>query len=136
MAKGKSVDTSLLSSAEGQKELGEARKRALRKLADAAAAQELGLEEGGAVIKGPLPVAGEEMMTISLNMYPGADRMVIDGKIYQHGATYTVNKRLYDTMQDIVARGWDHQAEIEGKDRNFYRKQSNILISPGGVKAA
>lgn len=136
MAKSRTVDTSILDDAEGQKELGEARKRARRKLADTIAAQELGLEDGGTVLKGPMPIPGEEMFTLTLDMYEGADRIMIDSKIYLNGATYTVNKRTYDTMREMIARGWEHQREIEGKDRNAYRKQANIVISPNGVKAA
>jgi len=136
MAKSRVVNTKILDDAEGQKELKDARARARRKLADQVAMQELGLDDGGAVIKGPIAIPGEEQYTLTLDMYEGADRLFIDGKYYMNGATYTVGKRLYDTMRDMIARGWEHQREIEGKDRNAYRKQANIIISPNGVKAA
>jgi hypothetical protein len=48
--------------------------------------------------------------------------------IYMHGQTFTVGKRLFDTLREIQARGWGHQEEIDGKDRNFYRKSKTVNL--------
>jgi hypothetical protein len=49
----------------------------------------------------------------------------VDGKIFIHGQTVTVSKREYDSLREMIARGQQHQAEIDGKDSNFYRKKLN-----------
>ena len=114
------------------KELEEARVRARRQLADEYARAELGLVDTKMPMrKGPIPVPDEEMCPITLDLGPTTDRIILDGKIYMHGGTYTVTKRVYDTLSEIVARSWAHEREIEGKDSNAYRKQQNINAITG-----
>lgn len=113
-------------------EISAARERARKKLADDIAMSELGLgDKSVAARKGPTPVPDEEQFTITLDLYEGSDRIILDGKTYMHGGTYTVGKRTYDTLCDINARGWAHQREIEGKDSNAYRKQQNLNATTG-----
>ena len=110
------------------------RERAIRKKADMIAAREIGISDDGEdVIKGPLPIKGEKQFTITLDLAPHSDRLMIDSKIYLHAATYTVGERLYNTMREIIHRGWEHQREIDGKDGNMYRAQSNVRLSPNDV---
>jgi hypothetical protein len=114
----------------------QARERAIRKKADMIAAREIGISDDGEdVIKGPLPVKGEKQFTITLDLAPHSDRLMIDSKIYLQSATYTVGERLYNTMREMIHRGWEHQREIDGKDGNMYRNQSNVRLSPNGVAA-
>jgi hypothetical protein len=114
----------------------QARERAIRKKADMIAAREIGIsDEQDEVIKGPLPVKGEKTFTITLDLAPHSDRLTIDSTIYLHGGTYTVKERLYNTMREMIHRGWEHQREIDGKDGNMYRAQSNVRLSPNDVAA-
>jgi hypothetical protein len=109
----------------------QARERAIRKKADMIAAREIGIsEDDESVIKGPLPMKGEKKFTITLDLAPHSDRLTIDSTIYLHRATYTVGERLYNTMREMIHRGWEHQREIDGKDGNMYRAQSNVRLSP------
>jgi len=52
-----------------------------------------------------------------------------------HFGTYTVGERLYNTMREMIHRGWEHQREIEGKDSRVYRNQSNIRLTPNDAAA-
>jgi len=52
-----------------------------------------------------------------------------------HFGTYTVGERVYNTMREMIHRGWEHQREIDGKDGNMYRNQSNIRLNPNDVAA-
>jgi hypothetical protein len=114
----------------------QARERAIRKKADMLAAREIGIsDDGDDVIKGPLPMKGEKQFTITLDLAPHSSRLTIDSTIYLHGGKYTVGQRLYDTMREMIHRGWEHQREIDGKDGNMYRAQSNIRLSPNDVAA-
>lgn len=115
-----------------QEEIDAARERARRKLADDIAMAELGLGEKTTMARpGPAPIPNEEKFTLTLDLYEGSDRIIIDGRTYMHGGTYTVSKRTYETLCEIIARGWGHQREIEGKDSNAYRKQQNLNASTG-----
>ena len=114
-----------------------ARKQAIAKKARLLAEQAIGIgEDGVAVVKGPMPIEDEEMVTLTLDMYPGAGDLRLDGKIYRHGQTVTVGRRVADTMLEIVARGWKHQEEIDGKTSNAYYKPSRLNILSGKLANA
>lgn len=115
-----------------EQEMDEARARARRKLADERAQAELGVIDANVPVRrGPVEIPDEEEFTLTLNLYEGSDRIILDGKHYMHGQTVTVGKRTYDTLSEIIARGWAHQREIEGKDENAYRKEQNINAITG-----
>lgn len=123
------VDTSILT--EDDKKAALERQR--RIIADEWAKAELGMAPGANLLtpKGPPPGLVEEQCPITLNLYPGSARIVIDGAIYLHGHTYTVGKSVYDLLCEIISRGWGHQREIEGKDSNMYREQQNLNAITG-----
>lgn len=73
----------------------------------------------------------EEMKYITLDMAGHSDRIMIDGTIYFHGQTYEVPKKLYDVLQDIISRGWEHEHEIGGANREFYRRPRSTSLRPG-----
>lgn len=106
----------------------QARKNAIAKKARLLAEQELGIgEDGVGVVKGPAPVKDEEQVTLTLDMYPGALELRIDGVIYRNGQTVTVGKRVAESLLEMIARGWRHQEEIDGKTHNFYKPRLAIL---------
>ena len=115
----------------------QARERAIRKKADMLAARELGIsDDGDDVVKGPPPLKNERKYKITLDLAPHSNRLMIDSTIYLHGGTYTVGERLYNTMREMIHRGWEHQREIDGKDGNMYREKSNITLKPADAAAA
>lgn len=75
----------------------------------------------------------QEIKYISLDMAGHADRIMIDGVVYFHGQTYEVPKCLYDVLAEVVARGWEHEDEIGGANRNSYRKPRSTALRPGMV---
>lgn len=105
-----------------------ARKAAKAKKARLLAEQELGIgEDGAAVVKGLAPLEGEEQITLTLDMYPGAAELRIDGMIYRHGQTITVGRRVAASIMEMISRGWRHQEEIDGKPRDFYKPRLAVL---------
>lgn len=105
-----------------------ARKLAEAKKARLIAEAELGIgDEGAAVVKGLVPIENEEQVTLTLDMYPGAEELRIDNRVYRHGQTITIGKRQADSIREMIARGWRHQEEIEGKVRNTYKPHLNII---------
>lgn len=124
MAKGRRLDASDIDADLMEKARENARAKKARMLAE----QELGIgDENAMVVKGPAPVANEEMVTLTLDMYPGAGDLRLDGKIYRHGQTITVTKRVADSVLEVIARGWRHQEEIDGKAHNFYKPRLAVL---------
>lgn len=133
MARTRNIDISKVS--EG--DLIAARKQAVAKAARMMAEQELGISDSDMpVVKGPMPVKDEKQCEITLDLAPHSDRLVIDGVIYMQGRSYTVGQRLFDTMREMQSRGWQHQEEIDGKDRNFYRKSKTVKLTPGAAGMA
>lgn len=59
------------------------------------------------------PDAYEEEKEITLDgLAPYADRIVLDGRHYMFGRTYTVKKSVYDVMQEIMWRTRRHYEEV------------------------
>jgi len=126
------LDVSMLT----EKEMEEARIRARRKLADEAAMAELGMTDRTMPVRqGPILIPDEDQFDITLDLFEASDRIVIDGRTFMHGGTYKVGKRVYDTLREIQARGWGHQAEIDGKDSNAYRRAANQILKPNSKAA-
>ena len=46
-----------------------------------------------------------------------ASFIALDGKRFFQGMIYTVPVRVARTLQDIMARGWEHEREIHGEPR-------------------
>lgn len=121
------LDTGLLTEQERQ----EALTRARRQMADQWAQAELGLapKDGFKAPKGPVPIGDEEQCPITINLAPYSDRVVMDGTIYLHGHTYTLPKRRYDSLREIIDRTWEHQRIVDGKNANEYRQQRTVSVN-------
>lgn len=66
---------------------------------------------------------------------PGhAPNITLDGKTYFHGGIYKFSIHQVRTVKDIMARAWEHENEIGGANRNSYRKPTNKVLSPTGVR--
>ncbi len=108
-----------------------ARKQALAKKARMVAEQELGIGDSSApVIKGPAVIKDEAVYDVTIDVAPYTDRIFLDGKWYMQGRTYKFGQRVADSVREIMARTWEHQAEIDGKDTNMYRRGNPIALSP------
>jgi hypothetical protein len=82
-----------------------------------------------------VPDSHEEMKEIYIDLAIYADRIIIDGKHYMHGRTYTVKKSLYDSMKDIQAQTWQHYANTH-KDPNEAMQKMAQTIAKGGSSFA
>jgi hypothetical protein len=72
----------------------------------------------------------EEMVSIMIDLPGHSDRITVDGKIFFHGSTYTVPRRKFDSLRDIVSLAWDHEDSVQGANTNDYRRPRNINLSP------
>lgn len=75
----------------------------------------------------------EELFPFTIDVAGHADRIMLDGRIYLHGQTYEFTKKELDTIRDICARTWDHEEEIGGSNRDYYRRPRHTRVGPNGV---
>jgi len=73
---------------------------------------------------------GEKMTQIVIDVAGHSDRIVLDGKAFFHGVLYTVTENQARTIQDIMARTWEHEYEVGGANRDIYRAPTHAIISP------
>jgi hypothetical protein len=63
----------------------------------------------------------------------------LDGRMYVHGLVYSVPYSVARTLDDIMARAWEHENEIHGRRRrgDLVRKPMQPRLSPhdAGVPA-
>lgn len=59
----------------------------------------------------------EEMVTFRLELAEYANKLVIDGKTFFHGGTYTVPRSQYSFIMEMAYRTKTHQLEIDGKSK-------------------
>ncbi|MEK6591560.1 MAG: hypothetical protein AABZ67_00625 [Pseudomonadota bacterium] len=68
-----------------------------------------------------LPATAYEMVKITVNVPPGAaiggtrTGIVLDGRTYEYGRTYTVQRMVADTLRDKMAHAYKHEREIKGE---------------------
>lgn len=124
----KKLDIDALLTPEKKEELSkEAEARVLDREAKAAEAEYL-QQQIDAFDKLRHPEIVEEYKEITLRMAPHMEVILLDGTQYVRNETYTVSKRVYDTMQDIIWQGFKHDDEIQNRSKQ-QRKERNLSIS-------
>ena len=78
----------------------------------------------------------EEQVSVTVDLAPYCDRILLDNKAYLQGVTYTVGASVAMVMREIMQRTWGHQSEIDGKSENFYRRTRGQRVIPAGNGAA
>lgn len=74
----------------------------------------------------------EAQVEVTIDLAPYTDRLLIDNVAYLQGVTYTVRATVAAVMNEQMQRTWTHQAEIDGKSENFYRRTRNPRVIPVG----
>jgi hypothetical protein len=122
------IDPTLLSEADKAALRAKARERVDKERRDAAMDAFLGSE---VELARRAHIPNQEMKYITLDLAGHSLFIMLDGTVYFHGETYEVPKMVYDTMAEIVSRGWEHESEIGGANRELYRKPRNARIGHG-----
>lgn len=71
----------------------------------------------------------DDIIEFLVNVGPFADRIVIDGTVYQHGHWYKMPRRVYDSMRDIMARSWESEDRAGNPNKAFAQERAMI----GGI---
>ena len=67
----------------------------------------------------------DELVPVTIDLAPHADKIVIDGVAYYHGMTYNFAPAAVNTINEIMFRTWQHEAEISDR-----RNRSNAYKHP------
>ena len=78
----------------------------------------------------------EPQDTVTVDLAPYADRILLDNRAYLQGQTYPVPVGRAQVIREQMQRTWNHQAEIDGKSENFYRRTRGARVIPAGNGAA
>ncbi len=73
---------------------------------------------------------------VTIDLAPYCDRILIDNTAYLQGKTYTLPLSRAQVLRETMQRTWTHQAEIDGKSENFYRRTRAQRVVPAGNGAA
>lgn len=74
----------------------------------------------------------EKTETVVIDLAPYCDRALLDNRAYMQGQSYTVPQSVASVLREIMQRTWNHQAEIDGKSENFYRRTRGARVLPNG----
>lgn len=74
---------------------------------------------------------GEELVPITIDLAPHADKIRIDGVDYYQGATYNVAPQAVPTFNEIMYRTWWHEEDISDRRgrHNAYRQPYDRKVS-------
>lgn len=73
----------------------------------------------------------EELVQVLIDLPGFAGSIKIDNREYFHGTTVTVPVSVARDMQSMMARSWEHEAEVGGANRDAYRQPKHTAIRPG-----
>jgi hypothetical protein len=75
-----------------------------------------------------------EQVVIDVPAYVG--NILIDNVIYMPGQVATVRRGVAIFMREMMQRCWQHQSEIDGHRKDFYRKQKSLVLGPSALNAS
>jgi hypothetical protein len=91
-------------------------------------------DDGREILKPVFELVEVPTFFYKIDMPPcGGTDLKINGVPYYHGATYEVTLDELQSIKDIVAKCWKHDADIHGTDENFYRKPTQNRVSARGM---
>ena len=75
--------------------------------------------------------AKDQMVRVTINLPEFGANILINGKPYWHGHTYTVPRHVGEELRSTMYRAELHQNQVDGKNlRQFYQNHRNTVISP------
>ena len=114
-------DNELLSAADREQIKAKAREHVAKKRRDSAEAKELARAIREEEISYN-PLEQFEDVQINLAPYVASERLrgccvTLDGRMFFHGLVYSVPYSVARTLEDVMARTWEHEREIHGERR-------------------
>lgn len=111
--------------AKARKQLDDERKKAAKKSLLEQELERLRMEEG--MVTGG---AGDQMVNIRIDLYEGAQSIVVNMRPYWHGKTYTVPRHVANSLRETMWRCWDQERIRRGESlRELYAAGRKTVIS-------
>ena len=89
----------------------------------------------------------EPVEQVLIDLPPDGGEIRVNNFSYSQGHVYTVKASVAIMLRDTMQRAWEHQAQIEGRSKDFFRRQqrltrmsaatgavSNAPQGPGGLR--
>lgn len=57
----------------------------------------------------------DEEIMIHIDQPPFADRLIVDGRTFFNNHIYKLPRHQVESMREMMARQWDHEADIKGE---------------------
>ena len=78
----------------------------------------------------------DEVVRMTLDLAPfqrsanGGCGLTVNFKTYEHGVTYTVPRHVANSLREMQANGWRHEATVKGKSlSDYYQRAEEAKIS-------
>lgn len=71
----------------------------------------------------------EPQLQILVDVPGFTDKILLDGRPYYHGYTYTVSDSVASCLMNQMDMSWRHEENVGGANHNEYRKPRNTTLS-------
>ena len=80
----------------------------------------------------------ESIEQVLIDLPESGNCIRVNNREYQHGQVYNVASSVAMMLRDTMQRAWEHQAEIEGRHKDHFRKQklTRMSMATGAVQNA
>ena len=80
----------------------------------------------------------EPIEEVIIDLPESADRILVNNFAYMQGHSYTVKGSVGAMLRETMQRAWGHQAELEGRSKDFFRRERGTRMSmrTGAVSGA
>jgi len=80
----------------------------------------------------------EPIEEVIIDLPESADRILVNNFAYMQGHSYTVKGSVGAMLRETMQRAWSHQAELEGRSKDFFRRERGTRMSArtGAVSGA
>jgi len=80
----------------------------------------------------------EAIESVLIDLPESGNEIRVNNLAYTQGHTYNVPISVAIMLRDTMQRAWEHQAEIEGRKKDFFRRQrlTRMSMATGAVSNA
>lgn len=75
----------------------------------------------------------ESSEVVDIDLPEHSDRIIINSYPYVHGRSYEVKISVAVQLRETMGRAWEHQAVVEGRQKDFYTKRNTRMSGLTGA---
>lgn len=81
-------------------------------------------------------IPAEQFVDVLIDLPGHAVRLLLDGVEFIHGFTYRVPQSQAASMREQMQNCWQHEDEVGGANRHFYRKPRELKLGPNSTNVS